>query len=119
MAIESLSSVAPDMKRWVRRAASVVNGLLLGKANNIIDVTLTNGGVATVVTDPYHVATGGHQRLFGPDTFLVLVPVHMNASGDAITYQSYSVVAGVGQITIVHNAVAIANRNYKALVVGS
>ena len=41
-----------DLPSWARRAAEVILGLLQGKTNNVLEVTLAAGAASTTLSDP-------------------------------------------------------------------
>lgn len=91
---------------WVRRIASSVDGLMLGRSNNVISVTLEASATTTVVSD----------TRFTPDTVLLLEPVTANAA--AVAIQGIWQAAGAGTITLTHVSDANTDLDFRAVYVG-
>lgn len=94
-----------DPEQRYREAARAINGLLLGKSNNVVDVTLGAGVTTTTITD----------SRITPETAAVLVPTTANAAAAlATTYQT----AAAGVITLTHANAGTTDRTFRAVLVG-
>lgn len=94
-----------DNAQFQRESARAVNGLLLGKSNNVYTVTLTAGVAVTTISNSQITA----------DTVAVLVPTTANAAAAlATTYQT----AAPGAITLNHANNAQVDRTFRYVLVG-
>lgn len=101
---------SPDEAFHRRQISQSVNNLLLGRANNVLDVTLAASAASTTVTDT---------RL-GVNTVLLFMPTTANASAEIGAGTIY-----VGQSNRVNGSVLITHANnsqsdriFKVVMVG-
>ena len=88
--------------------ADRVNGLLNGKSNSRIDVTLTANVASTTVTD----------ARIGVNTQLIWTPTSANASVEIGAGTIYQSTTGTGSAIIVHANNAQADRTFRMSMVG-
>ena len=96
---EALAKLQQDSGR-------VINSLLLGKTNNVTEVTLTDNSATTVISDP---------RLTYA-SFIGLTPTTANAA--AATANVYVSARGDGTATLTHTNNAQTDRTFAMLIVG-
>lgn len=97
-----------DERQHRRLIARAMGLALTGKTNNVLDVTLTNNGTATTVSD----------ARIGATTFPIAIPTHADSWGMAklpLVADSNRV---NGSFIASHSAVASANLKFKFVLVG-
>jgi len=96
-----------DEKKHTRLIAKSVQGALLGRTNNVLDVTVTNSAASTVVTD----------SRIGVHTVAVCIPTSVNSEAAAITpYRDISAPVN-GSMTLIHTNDAN-TKVYKCMLFG-
>lgn len=101
---------APDESIHRRQISQSVNNLLLGRTNNVLDVTLEASSATTTVTDVR----------IGINTVLLLMPTTANASaeiGAGTIYVGQSSRVN-GRVVITHANNSQTDRTYKVVLVG-
>ena len=100
----------PDGNFHRRQISTSLNEMMLGRTNNVLDVTLTASAASTTVTD----------TRIGVNTVLLFMPTTANASAEIGAGTIY-----VGQSGRVHGSVAITHANnsqtdrtFKVVLVG-
>jgi hypothetical protein len=84
-----------------------LTGALLGRTNNILDVTVTDSAGATTVTD----------SRIGVNTVAICIPTSVNAEAAAITpYRDFSAPVN-GSMSLIHTSDAN-SKTYKVILVG-
>jgi hypothetical protein len=97
-----------DQAEWIKRAARVLNNVLIGKMNVSDLVTLTANDTTTTITD---------SRL-GVETAVLLVPTTANAAGAlATTYVSETGRVN-GSAVITHANAATTDRTFRFVMIG-
>jgi hypothetical protein len=97
-----------DLKdgNWLRKIAMTVNGLLLGRSNNVFPLTLTASATTTTITDPR----------ISPDTIAVLVPT--TAAGLTAFTAGIRQASAVGSIVLTHASNASTTQSFRYALVG-
>jgi hypothetical protein len=96
-------------KSWVQRIASAVAGLLQGKFNAALAITLANGAASTTIKDARISATSS----------LVLQPLTAHAA--ALLYAAPYVLIGSqqsGQVVFNHANTAFTDQTFNLLIIG-
>ena len=113
MAVSSFPTAPLDLeddKMHRRQIASSLNQVLVGKQNNVLDVTLAASSATTTLSD---------QRI-GVNTAILLSPTSANASAElaagGIYFAQASRVNGSAVITHANNSQT--DRTFKAVLVG-
>ena len=94
---------------WVARIARAVSGLLQGKLNASIAVTLANGATATTIKDPRISAS----------SVLLLQPLTAHAA--ALAFAAPYVLTSAqqsGQVTFNHASTAFTDQTFNLLIIG-
>lgn len=107
--VSSLGDAAS--KSWVRQIVDVVNGVLGGKMNVVLQITLRAGFATTIVID----------ARIGPFSALLLQPLTAHAAG--ALYSATSVLADQttqknGQVTLNHVNDANADKTFNLVILG-
>lgn len=97
-----------DERKHRRQIAEALALVQKGKTNNIIDVTLTNNGTATTISD----------ARIGATTFPICLPTHADSWGMAKEPFVTDNGRVNGSFIASHSAVASANLNFKFILVG-
>jgi hypothetical protein len=98
----------PDHSEWIKRAARMLNNLLIGKMNVSDLVTLRENETTTTIQD---------SRL-GVETAVLLVPTTANAAG-ALATTSVSETGRVnGSVVITHANAATTDRTFRFVLIG-
>ena len=97
-----------DHDQWLRRIASVVNGLLQGKSLNVGTVTLTDNAGTTTLTD----------ARIGANTFIGFMPTTANASAEIGAGTLYVSARADGSATLTHANNSQTDRSFVYLIVG-
>lgn len=99
------SGNAKEPWSWIRRIAMAVNGLLLGKSNNVSTLTLTASATTTTITN----------ARITPDTMAVLEPTTASAVTARATLRQS---AAPGVITLTHANTADADKAFRVALIG-
>lgn len=91
---------------WIRRVVEVLNGVLAGKQNVILPVTLTANSTTTTLTDP---------RI---SYFSVLLFSPLTANAAAALGGLYVSAQRGGTATLTHASTATTDRNYNMAIFG-
>lgn len=100
----------PSVKRLFRSLATILNRVLVGKINAVVEVTLTANAATTTLTDA---------RLT-INSFIAFDPVTANAAAELAAGTLYVLSANRrnGAFTLTHSNAVSADRSYKAIVIG-
>jgi hypothetical protein len=103
---QTVPETFPNIPDWMRRAAQVVNGILLGRTNNTGTFDMTPSATTTTVQN---------ERI-SDDTVALLEPMTSEAAADhaAGIYQ----VASAGQIVFTHRNSPNTSRTFRYVLVG-
>ncbi len=97
-----------DGRKHRRALAVSLEGAMLGRTNNVLDVTVDANQAATTVTD----------ARIGVHTVAVAIPTTVNAQAAAIwPYRDFSSPVN-GSMSLIHTNAASTDRTYKILLVG-
>lgn len=96
-------------KDWVRRVSEVVNRILSGKINAVLQITLAASAGTTTVKD----------ARIGPFSALILVPLTTHAAA-ALYVSPYVLPSNQqnGQVTLNHVNDANADKNFNLIIIG-
>lgn len=104
--VQPVEVVSRDIPGWVRRVALVVNGLLLGRSNNVYDeVTLNASATETLIE---------HDQITGDSVALLEPKTATAAAALGVLYQT----AATGVITLHHDSTGDTDRSFRYAVVG-
>ncbi|MCW5615894.1 MAG: hypothetical protein KIT32_12305 [Rhodocyclaceae bacterium] len=109
--IETLSSFQPEnLRGWIPRLVRLVMGLLQGKMNVVIEVTLTASAAFTTVTD----------ARIGYSSAPIAVPLTSNAAAELGAGTLYIPSATIlnGSFVIQHANNSQTDRNFRFVVIG-
>ena len=96
-----------DGRKHRRDLATSQEGAMLGRTNNVLDVTVTDSAGATTVTD----------SRIGVNTVAICIPTSVNAEAAAITpYRDFSAPVN-GSMSLIHTSDAN-SKTYKVILVG-
>lgn len=96
----------PSFVGFLRQVWVVVNNMLLGKINAVVEITLTANSATTALTDP-RLSAGSH---------LTFMPLTANALAD---HPNLIVTAqGKQTATVTHTNNAQTDRTYRLLIIG-
>lgn len=96
-----------DLRKYQRLISQVVNGLMSGRSNNVLDVTLDANAATTNVVD----------SRIGVNTVAVCVPTTANASAIATPYRDFTNPLN-GEMDIIHANDANTDKTFKVILVG-
>jgi hypothetical protein len=97
-----------DQKKLSRLQSSSILGLMHGRSNNVLDVTVTENVAATTVTD---------DRI-GVHTVALAVPTNVNSEAAAIwPYRDISATVN-GSMSLIHTNDANTDKTYKIILIG-
>jgi len=96
-----------DVPKFLRVLSTVLSNAMLGRTNNVLDVTVDANQAATTVTD----------SRIGVYTVAVCVPTTANASAIAVPYRDFSSPVN-GSMSLVHANDANADKTFKVILVG-
>jgi hypothetical protein len=97
-----------EWKNQLRAITTSVRGLMQGRSNNVIDVTLTENTTTTVVTDSRITLCAA----------ILLQPTTANAAAALATTYILETGRVNGSVTITHANNAQTDRTFKAVIVG-
>lgn len=96
-------------KSWVKNIAEVVNGILKGRQNVVLEITLAAGAASTIVID----------ARIGPFSGLYLQPMTANAAAGLYGAPYVRVTTQKqGQATFAHANNAQTDRTFNLLIIG-
>jgi|TARA_B110000285_G_scaffold190555_1_gene217836 hypothetical protein len=96
-----------DEKQHTRLVARAVQGSLLGRTNNVLDVTVTSNAAATTVTD----------SRIGVNTVAICIPTSVHSEAAAITPYRNITAPINGSMSLIHTNDAN-TKIYKVILVG-
>jgi len=96
-----------DTTKFLRSISSILSNLMLGRGNNVLDVTVDANQAATTVTD----------SRIGVHTVAICVPTTANASAIALPYRDTSAPVN-GSMSLIHANDANADKTFKVVLVG-
>jgi|3_EtaG_2_1085321.scaffolds.fasta_scaffold82721_2 hypothetical protein len=98
----------PDQEQWNRVHTAATRQIMLGRTNNVLDVTLDDNETSTAVTD----------ARIGVNTVAVCIPTTVNA--EAITIKPYRDFSSPvnGSMSLIHNSDANTDLTFKVILVG-
>lgn len=99
-----------DWRQWGRLIVRAIFGIMQGRTNNVVEVTLTENAASTAVTD----------ARIGVNTALIPVPVTANAAAEigAGTMYVSNTNRVNGSATITHANNSQTDRTFKFILVG-
>ena len=113
MARQSYPTVPPEYadtdegrRQYIELIARIVNAILEGKINSVIDVTLDANSATTSVSD----------RRLGPDSFIGFMPRSTNAA--AALGGLYVSAQGKHTATLTHANDANTDKNFRLVIIG-
>lgn len=105
MSFRAFPNITPN-EPWSRVAAAILQWVRNGKLNCVGEVTLTANSATTTLTD----------ALIGPDSAILLMPMHADAAG-ALGGLYFSTPT-TGTVTINHANTASTNKKFRYAVIG-
>lgn len=105
---ERVATSARDLKLFLRQMATVINGVLDGRQNNVGEVTLTASSATTVVTE----------RRCGTDSVITLMPKTANAASELGNGTLYVSSVTTESFTLTHANNAQSDRTFGYEVTG-
>jgi len=96
-----------DQRKLGRLQSSAIDGLMKGRSNNVLDVTLGASVGTTTVVD----------SRIGAQTVAICIPTTANASAIALPYRDFSATVN-GTMDLVHANDANADKTFKIILVG-
>jgi|TARA_R100001530_G_scaffold110696_1_gene77931 hypothetical protein len=98
----------PDQEQWNRVHTAATRQIMLGRMNNVLDVTLDASSASTTVTD----------ARIGVNTVAICVPTTVNAEALAIwPYRDFSAPVN-GSMSVIHTSDANSDLTFKMILVG-
>ncbi len=97
----------PDQDQHNRIIVAAIRRILLGKQNNVLDVTLDANQTSTSVTD----------ARIGVHSVAICVPTTANASGIAVPYRDFSSPVN-GSMSLIHANDADTDKTFKVILIG-
>lgn len=104
---QGLPPLDPKAPGFARQLASIIGGLLQGKTNNVIEVTLTANATTTTITD----------ARIGKGTHLSWMPKTANAAAIAVPYVADANRVN-GAVTVTHANNANSDKTFSVALIG-
>jgi hypothetical protein len=105
---QTVPETFPNMPDWMRRVAQCLNGVLLGRTNNVFTVTLTPSETTT---------TFSHDRIT-EETVAILVPLTATAAANIGGTTGIYQVPSAGQIIFNHQSTPQTDKTYRLVLIG-
>lgn len=96
-----------DERKHRRQLALAVDGLMFGRSNNVLDVTVDENQTSTTVTD----------SRIGVNTVALCVPTTANAAAIDAPYRDFSSPVN-GEMDLIHASDANTDKTFKVILIG-
>lgn len=96
-----------DQRKLSREQSLAIQGIMQGRTNNILEVTLTPNATTTTIND----------SRIGLNTAVICLPMTAAAAATSLPYRDYTT-ANNGSLTLVHASESFANRTFKVVLIG-
>ena len=96
-----------DQRRLNRLQSQTISGLMSGRSNNVLDVTLIASSTSTTVTD----------ARIGVNTVALCIPTTASAAAIAAPYRDFTAPVN-GSMSLIHPSSAAVDLDFKVILVG-